>query len=91
MNYEAAFQNLESLEDVYIENPKKHAKALKETTKLMGLVNYEIFKYPSLSETAHRAFGCAPTNGSFFELSDFWYPKKPVNGSKMSGHRITYA
>jgi hypothetical protein len=90
-NYDGAFENLEALEDIYSEDPKKYSRGMKETRRLLGQVNYEIFKYPSLAETAHRTFGCGAFSGDILEISEYWYPRKPVNGSKMSGHRITYA
>jgi hypothetical protein len=59
---------------------------------LMGEVNYQIFKFPTCAEYGSRAFGCGLCTDDRNAIeANGWYPKKPANGSKMSGHRMTYA
>jgi len=90
--WEAAFTNLQSLED-YLNTRgkgKNLADDLRNTHELMGEVNYQIFKFPTLAESIAPAMGCGYCTSDDVELSA-WVPKKPANGSKMSGHRMTYA
>lgn len=94
-NWEPAMQNLETLED-YLRTrgskSKSNAKDLALIAELMGEVNYQIFKFPSLAESANRALGCGLCNDTRDDIDlSAWVPKKPANGSKMSGHRMTYA
>jgi hypothetical protein len=87
--WESAFSTLQALE----ENLSTHGKGknaaedLEKTHKLMGDVNYEIFKFPS----AGRALSCGMCVDTVEIDLEAWIPKKPANGSKMSGHRMTYA
>jgi len=92
--FEDAFDNLRVLEDYLSSKGHKmrHAASdLKRTHKLMGEVNYQIFKFPTISDYSSR-FSCGMC-GDDREIVDAsaWFPKKPANGSKMSGHRMTYA
>lgn len=83
---------LEIYEDLQDElNASKQDKAI--TRKLMGEVNYQILKLPSLSDATNRALGCAICMGDADEgvILDAWIIEKPENTSKMSGHRVTHA
>jgi tetratricopeptide (TPR) repeat protein len=91
-NWQKAFENLEPLEDMYREMDED-AKELFDTRKLMGEVNYEILKLPSLSDATNSALGCIvcigpPEEGVHMEA---WTLDKPENTSKMSGHRVAHA
>ena len=96
--FEDAFDNLRLLEE-YLSRAKgskvKNAKYdLRKTHELMGEVNYQIFKFPTLSDYTSRMSctnGCGCTDDRDNVDVTIWFPKKPVNGSKMSGHRMTYA
>jgi hypothetical protein len=87
-------KNLELLDD-YLSTKGSKAKNVAEEMEnvyeIMGEVNYQIFKFPTLAETANLALGCGLCQGrECIDLSAL-APKKPANGSKMSGHRMTYA
>jgi tetratricopeptide (TPR) repeat protein len=96
--FEDAFDNLRLLED-YLSakggrTKKNAANDLRRTHQLMGNVNYQIFKFPTLSDYTSRLSctnGCGCTDDRESVDVTHWFPKKPVNGSKMSGHRMTYA
>lgn len=93
--FEPAFDNLRLLED-YLSSRKSKGQAtlddIQKTHELMGEVNYHIFKFPSITEYSSRALGCGLCADDRDNIEiDEWYPKKPTNGSKMSGHRMTYA
>ena len=66
---------------------------MKTTRKLMGEVNYQVLKLPSLSAATNAALGCHVCMGSEEEEVDLgaWGLQKPENTSKMSGHRVTHA
>lgn len=96
--FEDAFDNLRRLEEYLTtkarDKHKNAASELRKTHQLMGEVNYQIFKFPTLSDytsrlTCTNTCGCADDRANV-DVSN-WFPKKPVNGSKMSGHRMTYA
>lgn len=71
---------------------KNGAKDRENIYEIMGEVNYQIFKFPSLAETANRAMGCGICSQGREDIDlSALVPKKPANGSKMSGHRMTYA
>ena len=94
--FEQAFDNLRLLEDYLsarAQNSKSAADDLKKTHELMGEVNYQIFKFPTIAEYTLRAVGaCGSCTDDRDGIDvDPWFPKKPSNGSKMSGHRMTYA
>jgi tetratricopeptide (TPR) repeat protein len=87
-----AFPLLEAMEDMQREL-ETEAVELQRIQKLMGEVNYQIFKLPSLSSATNRALGCAVCMGPDEEdiCMDHWVIEKPDNTSKMSGHRVTHA
>jgi hypothetical protein len=59
------------------------SKQVEETERLMSLINYLDMKYPGF-----MCFNC----GDDDDVATYgWRPKMPNNGSKMSGHRVTYA
>jgi len=95
--FEDAFDNLRLLENYLSANKGKTRNSTNEkrrTHQLMGEVNYQIFKFPTLSDYTSRLActnGCGCTDDRSSIDVTHWYPKKPVNGSKMSGHRMTYA
>ena len=95
--FEDAFDNLRRLEEYLTENRHKTKSAsseLRRTHELMGEVNYQIFKFPTLADYTSR-LSCTNTCGCADDREtvnvNHWVPKKPVNGSKMSGHRMSYA
>lgn len=99
-DYQAAFETLRTLEDVLSakETGTAPSRDLQTTHELMGEVNYRLMKLPSLSDYTKQLVvkGCGackyPTPGSREAIdADAWFPTKPSNGSKMSGHRMTCA
>ena len=92
--FEAAFDNLRILEGYLATKGGKTKSGVidrRRCHKLMGAVNYQIFKFPSLSDyTSRFSCGMCADDRDCVDAS-FWFPKKPANGSKMSGHRMTYA
>ncbi len=95
--FEDAFENLRRLEEYLTDNRHKMKSAsseLRRTHELMGEVNYQIFKFPTLADYTSR-LACTNTCGCADDREtvnvNYWVPKKPVNGSKMSGHRMSYA
>eukprot|EP00537_Pseudo-nitzschia_pungens_P003368 CAMPEP_0172367352 /NCGR_PEP_ID=MMETSP1060-20121228/20858_1 /TAXON_ID=37318 /ORGANISM="Pseudo-nitzschia pungens, Strain cf. cingulata" /LENGTH=494 /DNA_ID=CAMNT_0013091573 /DNA_START=82 /DNA_END=1566 /DNA_ORIENTATION=+ len=96
--FEDAFDNLRLLEEYLTsrarDKVKNAASDLRRTHQLMGEVNYQIFKFPTLSDYTSRLSctnGCGCSDDRATVNISNWIPKKPVNGSKMSGHRMTYA
>lgn len=96
-DFEAAFENLRNLEEYLTTNRNKNKTAateLRRTHELMGEVNYQIFKFPTLADYTSR-LSCTASCGCSDDRENVnaknWYPKKPINGSKMSGHRMAYA
>mmetsp|Transcript_26880 Transcript_26880/g.63147 ORF Transcript_26880/g.63147 Transcript_26880/m.63147 type:complete len:479 (+) Transcript_26880:339-1775(+) len=95
--FEDAFDNLRQLEE-YMTNSRSKSKnnvqELRRTHELMGEINYQIFKFPTLSDYTSR-LSCTNGCGCNDDRKDVnvknWIPKKPINGSKMSGHRMAYA
>lgn len=96
--FEDAFDNLRLLEEYLTtkarDKVKNAASDLRKTHQLMGEVNYQIFKFPTLSDYTSRlsctnSCGCSDDRATINVTN--WFPKKPINGSKMSGHRMTYA
>lgn len=87
-----AFPLLEILEDL-----QQDISATQDdqyiTRQLMGDVNYQIMKLPSLGDATNRALGCPVCIGAPEEdvNLDAWIIEKPENTSKMSGHRVTHA
>jgi len=91
-DYNRCFSYLENLEDLQAEiDPDSRDAHL--TRKLMGEVNYQLLKLPSLSDKTNRAVGFALCIGETEEDVDLdeWVILKPENTSKMSGHRVTHA
>lgn len=95
--FEEAFDNLRRLEEYLTANRTKSKTAvheLRRTHELMGEVNYQIFKFPTLADYTSRltcTSGCGCTDDRKEINVANWIPKKPINGSKMSGHRMAYA
>ncbi|KAL7579057.1 hypothetical protein ACA910_019095 [Epithemia clementina (nom. ined.)] len=91
--YEKAFTYLEFLEDAQVAMADENSRELFLTRKMMGEVNYQILKLPSLSDQTNRAVGFALCMGETEEEVDLeeWIIPKPENTSKMSGHRVTHA
>ena len=91
-DFDKCFSFLENLEDLQAEiDPDSRDVVL--TRKLMGEVNYQLLKLPSLSDKTNRAVGFALCIGETEEDVDLeeWVIHKPENTSKMSGHRVTHA
>lgn len=85
---EGALETLREVEAIELDIHGTDSRQWKETNKLMGQVNYEVLKHPSIPSFA--CFTCS--SDGYDEMNLFaWVPKKPRNGSKMSGHRVTYA
>ncbi|EEC44737.1 predicted protein [Phaeodactylum tricornutum CCAP 1055/1] len=86
------FPALEALEDLLLDMDDDK-KEMTKTRKLLGEVNYQLLKLPSLSGATTRAFGCGVCTGPTEEEVnlDDWLIRKPDNTSKMSGHRVTHA
>jgi tetratricopeptide (TPR) repeat protein len=91
-DYDKCFAFLEVMEDLLAEIDPD-SEALFRTRKLMGEVNYQLLKLPSLSDQTNRAVGFALCIGETEEDVDLeeWVITKPENTSKMSGHRVTHA
>jgi hypothetical protein len=85
---ENALESLRELESIELDLFGTDSRQWKETNRLMGLVNYEVLKHPMLPTFA--CFNCGSEDLDEMNLYS-WIPKKPTNGSKMSGHRVTYA
>lgn len=93
VKYEKALEHLGIMEDLLADAPEENEIILEQCQKLMGEVNYQLFKHPSLADAANRTFGCpiCPVNEDEDIRRDIWKPVKPVVTSKMSGHRIAHA
>jgi hypothetical protein len=93
--WEDSMKNLELLDEYLTtkgSKAKNAAEDLEDVYEIMGEVNYQIFKFPTLAETANIAMGCSLCSHDREEINlSALAPKKPINGSKMSGHRMTYA
>lgn len=91
--FEAAFDNLRLLEEWLAtkgQHMRRAAEDLEKTHELLSEVNYQIFRFPTLADYTGR-FGLCTGDGAELVDAEDWFPKKPANGSKMSGHRMTYA
>jgi pentatricopeptide repeat protein len=92
--FDDAFDNLRLLEEyLCVKGSKmKHSEIdLRRTHNLMGEVNYQIFRFPSVTDfTSRFSCGMCVDDRDAVDVEP-WFPKKPANGSKMSGHRMTYA
>lgn len=93
VKYEKALEHLGIMEDFLADSPEENEQLLEECQKLMGEVNYQLFKHPSLADAANRTFGCpiCPVNEDEDIHREIWRPVKPEVTSKMSGHRIAHA
>lgn len=93
LKHDQALEHLGHMEDILTEDVDLNEELLDETQKLMGEVNYQIFKHPSLADTANRTFGCpiCPVSDEEDIHREIWRPEKPEVTSKMSGHRIAHA
>ncbi|CAJ1957845.1 unnamed protein product [Cylindrotheca closterium] len=104
-DFESAFDNLRKLEDVLSTQAQIESaptsRDLQTTHELMGEVNFQLARLPSITEYTQRllvgqgcglcADACQP--GEFRDVIDAesWFPKRPTKGSKMTGHRMSYA
>ena len=95
LKHEKALEHLGAMEDILLQEDvgDKGEELLEECQKLMGEVNYQIFKHPSLADTANRTLGCpiCPVSDDEDIHREIWRPTKPDVTSKMSGHRIAHA
>ncbi|CAB9527754.1 Kinesin light chain [Seminavis robusta] len=96
LKHEKALEHLGIMEDLQQDQQNSNditEELLEETQRLMGEVNYQIFKHPSLADTANRTFGCpiCPVSDDEDIHREIWRPVKPDVTSKMSGHRIAHA
>jgi hypothetical protein len=85
---EGALETLRELESIILDLYGTDSRQWKDMNRLMGQVNYEVLKHPTLP-----AFACFTCNEDGWEEMNLsgWVPKKPRNSGKMSGHRVTYA
>lgn len=105
-DFESAFDNLRMLEDVLSTqtqtggNGVQSNSDLQTTHELMGEVNFQLAKLPSITDYTQRLLvgkGCGGLcecqPGDFRDAIDAesWFPKRPTKGSKLSGHRMSYA
>lgn len=90
--YERAFKYLELLDDAQTD-VEADSPEVYQIRKLMGEVNYQILKLPSLSDQTNKVVGFALCMGETEQPVDLenWVIGKPENTSKMSGHRVTHA
>lgn len=96
LKHEKALDHLGNMEDLLQDGTISQEKGddlLDQAQRLMGEVNYQIFKHPSLADTANRTFGCpiCPISDDEDIHREIWRPIKPDVTSKMSGHRIAHA
>lgn len=90
--FEGAFDNLRLLETWLAtkgQNTRHAVEDLDKAHELISEVNYQIFRFPTLADYTGRCAMCTDDR-ELVDVED-WFPKKPINGSKMSGHRMTYA
>lgn len=87
-DHENALETLRELECIELDVHGTDSRQWKETNRLMGQVNYEVLKHPTIPGFA--CFTCGSDGSNEMNLHP-WVPRKPTNGSKMSGHRVTYA
>ena len=102
-DFESAFDNLKKLEDVLSAEEASGAPSrdLQTTHELMGEVNFQLARLPSITEYTQRllvgqgcglcAETCQPDEFRDAIDAEAWFPKRPTKGSKMSGHRMSYA
>lgn len=90
--WQKAFGLLEFLDDIQNEHDQDSDNH-EATKKLLGEVNYQMLKLPTMSDATTRALGCATCLGAVDDgiHLDGWVIDKPANTSKMSGHRVTQA
>jgi tetratricopeptide (TPR) repeat protein len=81
-NFEGGLKTLCLLEDIQRDHLRSDSKQLLQTRRLMGQTNYHVMKHPG--------FGCIACGDGVDDKIDLakWKPEKPINGSKMSGHRV---
>ena len=102
-DFESAFDNLRKLEDVLSsqETTGAPSRDLQTTHELMGEVNFQLARLPSIAEYTQRLLvgqgcglvrdWCQPQEFRDSIDAEGWFPKRPTKGSKMSGHRMSYA
>jgi tetratricopeptide (TPR) repeat protein len=99
-DFQSAFETLRNLEDVLSAEERGVAPSrdLQTTHELMGEVNFQLLKIQSLSDYTQqlldRSCGVCkwPTPERLEAIdAEAWFPTKPSHGSKMSGHRMSYA
>lgn len=94
-DYESAFDNLRLLEDYLSARESTVRNASDDLDTINELIfdaNYQIFRFPSIADYVKRAVSCGICgDDGEGETVDLWAPTKPKNGSKMSGHRMSYA
>jgi tetratricopeptide (TPR) repeat protein len=83
-NFEGGLKTLCLLEDIQRDHLSSDSKQLLQTRRLMGQTNYHVMKHPGFA-----CFACGDGADDSMDLAK-WKPEKPINGSKMSGHRVAY-
>jgi len=104
--YEEALNQLNAAEDIQLDVLGAKSRRLKRTRAMITSLEYEMLKYPSVTEMFNRAMTkggiknpvtnkllCSCGNGEVSELASLgnFQPIKPEITSKMSGHKISYA
>lgn len=90
--WQKALELLQTLDDLQLNTLTNDSDELDKTRKLIGEVNYQTLKLPSIAEISQKTFGCACLGTLEEEVHlDDWIIQKPMNTSKMSGHRVTHA
>lgn len=94
-DYESAFDNLRTLEEYLSAQEALDNEISDDLDTIHELIydaNYRMFQFPSIAAYASRAVSCGLCgDDGEGETVDVWAPIKPKNGSKMSGHRMSYA
>eukprot|EP00980_Cylindrotheca_fusiformis_P006911 scaffold1442_cov128-Cylindrotheca_fusiformis.AAC.32 len=91
-DFQSAFESLQALEKLTC--AEGGSRDLQTTRKLMGEVNLRLRKLPSLGD--YTRFSCGSFQLETPEIRETidveaWFPPKPSNRSKISGHRMSYA
>jgi hypothetical protein len=105
--YQEAFHQLKVFEGIIStkESDVIPSRDLQTTHELMGELNFHLMKKTTFADytrqMAGKSCGVIPLNvNAFCEYTEqtreaihveMWFPPKPSNGSKMTGHRLSYA
>jgi len=105
-NHEKALEALTKAEQIQAEHLPPDSRKLTKTRELIGIVKYQILKFPGMNELFFRLITRTgirnPFDNGLCECScaspaleeddiEQHILKRPQNSSKMSGHKVTYA